>query len=57
MLWMLQPFAEGLGIGSRRSPFSVPGLACLLESDSGVSSLVERLEAGAGKAGTFGGGK
>lgn len=57
MLWMLQPFVEGLGIGSRRSPFSVPGLAHLLERDGGVDSLVERLEAGTGTAGTQVGGK
>lgn len=52
MLWMLQPFVEGLGVGSRKSPLSVQGLAHLLESDSGVDSLVERLDAGAGKSGT-----
>ncbi len=51
ILWMLQPFAEGFGIGSRKSPLSVPGLAHLLESDGGVDSLVERLEAGSNKAG------
>jgi hypothetical protein len=42
MLWVLQPFVEGLGLG-RRSPMSLPGLAHLLEHEGSVDDLIERL--------------
>ncbi len=50
-LWALQPFIEGLGLGARRGPFSVPGLAGLLERDGGLDELIVRLETGVGPAG------
>src|SRR5438874_13693989 len=48
MLWMLQPFVEGLGIG-KGTPVSTIGLAKLLESENGVDELVERLRGRGGE--------
>ncbi len=42
MLWMLQPFIEGPGLG-RHSPLSTAGLARLLEREHGVDEIVDRL--------------
>lgn len=42
MVWMLQPFVEGLGIGGRTS-VSVTELAKLLESENGVDDIIARL--------------
>lgn len=45
LLWVLQPFTDALGIGSRSS-FSARHLARILERDGSVDALVERLDAG-----------
>lgn len=51
MLWAVQPFLQGLGIGSRRdaSGEAIPRLAKFLEGEGNVAELVTRLEAGAEK--------
>jgi hypothetical protein len=46
-LWVLQPFADALGIGARRGPLSLEGVARLLEREGGTDALLERLDAGA----------
>jgi hypothetical protein len=46
MLWVLQPVLDALGTGrgGRASHLSVPGLAGLLERETGVDDLIEQLE-------------
>ena len=46
-LWVLQPFADAFGIGARKGPLSVEGMARMLEREGGTQALVERLDAGA----------
>ncbi|HEX8220803.1 MAG TPA: hypothetical protein VF914_16555 [Chloroflexia bacterium] len=45
MLWVFQPFAQAFGIGARKGPLSVEGVARLLEREGGTGALVERLDA------------
>jgi hypothetical protein len=44
MLWVLQPFIEGIGLRSRRGPISVTRLAGFLEQESNVDRLITELD-------------
>lgn len=46
MLWVFQPFAQVFGIGARKGPLSIEGVARILEREGGTEALVERLDAG-----------
>lgn len=46
MLWVFQPFAQAFGIGARKGPLSIEGVARILEREGGTEALVERLDAG-----------
>lgn len=55
LLWVLQPFTDALGIGTRSS-LSARHIASMLERDGSVDALVERLDTGdADKPGNNGG--
>ncbi|HEY0070170.1 MAG TPA: hypothetical protein VGE04_09410 [Chloroflexia bacterium] len=47
VLWVLQPFADAIGVGARKGPLSIEGVARMLEREGSTEALVERLEAGA----------
>ncbi|HET6314027.1 MAG TPA: hypothetical protein VFH60_09335, partial [Chloroflexia bacterium] len=46
MLCVFQPFAGAFGIGARKGPLSIEGVARILEREGGTEALVERLDAG-----------
>ena len=46
MLWVFQPFAQAFGIGARKGPLSIEGVARILEREGGTEALAERLDAG-----------
>lgn len=47
VLWVLQPFADAVGVGARKGPLSIQGVARMLEREGSMEALVERLDAGA----------
>lgn len=44
MLWALQPLLGTFGFRQTDRPFSLPGLAALLEREDGIDELLGRLE-------------
>ncbi len=44
LLWILEPLLGTLGVRHTQNPFSLPGLATLLEREDSVDDLIARLE-------------
>ncbi len=43
-LWILEPLLGTLGMRHTRNPFSLPGLALLLEREDSIDNLILRLD-------------